>query len=69
MRRQPNTAESFVENVIVCHHARPKTKRRGLHNLLSAGHTVSLASSIDGLTIDGCAASWRVLEEWAQRTR
>ena len=43
---------------------------RGLINLLRAGHSVRTAQfSVDELVVDGHAANWCVLNEWAARTK
>lgn len=69
IRSFSGTEHSFLANVIECHHSNPVRKLRGLRNLVNAGHFVALPVDMDRLTIDGCEASWIVLEEWAKRTR
>jgi hypothetical protein len=62
-------ADSFLVNVIQNWHPNPYAKLRGLLNLTKAGHDVRVARfDIDRLVIDGCEASWCVLDEWQQRT-
>lgn len=62
-------ADSFLVNVIQNCHRSPMTKLRGLLNLTRAGHTARTAQfDLDRLLIDGCEASWCVLDEWRTRT-
>jgi len=61
-------ADSFLVNVIQNWHRSPYTKLQGLLNLVKAGHEVRTAQfDIDRLIIDGCEASWCVLDEWKAR--
>ena len=60
----------FVANLIANQHRSPKRMLRGLINLLRAGHSVRTAQfSVDELVVDGHAANWCVLNEWAARTK
>jgi hypothetical protein len=56
--------ESFLANVILCHHGRPHRKLHGLRRLLANGHSVKISQfSIDTLLINGKIFPWRKLED------
>jgi hypothetical protein len=61
-------ADSFLVNVIQNWHSKPYNKMQGLLNLTKAGHEARTGQfDVDTLVIDGCTASWCVLDEWKTR--
>lgn len=56
-------ADSFLVNVIQCHHSSPIRKLRGVLALVNAGHQVRLAQmNMDVLLVDGQITTFESLE-------
>jgi len=69
-READKRGAGFLANVIMNWQTNPAKKLKGLVNLLRADHTVDVASrDLTILMVDGCMASWVVLEEWANRAK
>ena len=57
--------DSFLVNVIQCHHANPMRKLRGLLALTKAGKSVRTGQfDLDVLIVDGERENWTLLDVW-----
>lgn len=61
--------DSFLINVIQCHHARSDRKLRGLLKLMEQGKDIRIAQfNLDILLVDGERENWTLLDVWGTPT-